>query len=355
MQEQTKPAYLLFNRKEDLHCVIYHLAVVACYVTAFWIYLHPERAQIDGPGEMTAFVLGAAWLLGWISGVDVGVNFHNHVHRPVFRSDFLNRWFGRLWTFTGGWPSFFWYHQHKNIHHHMLLNHRDWTLPRRRADGSFENIHKYVLLHFPWRYAVDLWEDFVRGRAGKEIGRTALKEFLIFLPLYSIPFWIDPFMGLCLWVFPHWIGSAITMGSGMYAQHAGSVEKDPLHPVSHSNTYLSPFFNLTMFNIGYHIEHHDNGGIQLGRPACASRGDSRGADRPGRAHPALRLLPGSAPPVPQGGRGGGHRGVHGGPASRLRGGCESTAGCPAGRRRGLAQGKKPFLLASLRGRYSSMT
>ena len=43
----------------------------------------------------------------------------------------------------------------------------------------------------------------------------------------------------------------------MYAQHVDCVAKSVLHPVSHSNTFLSRFFNLTTFNIGYHIEHHD--------------------------------------------------------------------------------------------------
>jgi len=48
------------------------------------------------------------------------------------------------------------------------------------------------------------------------------------------------------------------MGSGMYVQHSGCVEKTPAKPVSHSTVFVSNFFNLTMFNIGFHLEHHEH-------------------------------------------------------------------------------------------------
>jgi len=47
------------------------------------------------------------------------------------------------------------------------------------------------------------------------------------------------------------------MNSGMYVQHAGCVAKSPAKPVSHSTVFMSKFFNLTMFNIGFHLEHHE--------------------------------------------------------------------------------------------------
>lgn len=256
----------LFSHPQDVHCAIFNLVVLACYGAAFWLYRHPETAGIDGPWDLAAFTLGAALLLGWISGVNVGVNFHNHAHRPIFRSAFLNRWFERFWTFSGGWPAAYWRHAHVRVHHEGLLGDADWTMPRRRSDGRFESVYLYVLCHWPWRHLPHLVRDFRsggrggRGRSGGErqrVGREALKEGLIFLALWSVPFAIDPVMACLLWLLPQWIGNAVIMGTGMYVQHAGCVPKSEEHPHRHSNGFLSPFFNLTMFNIGYHVVHHE--------------------------------------------------------------------------------------------------
>ena len=253
----------LFNHPEDVHCALYNLVVLACYGVAFWLWLNPETCHLDGLPERIAFALGAGFLLGWISGVNVGVNFHNHAHRPIFRSAIVGRWFAHLWTFTGGWPAYYWYHAHVVVHHaHLLDEEHDWTLPRRRADGRFESVYAYVLCHWPWRYLPHLLRDFRLSRGGPWVRGRAVKDGLIFLALWSIPWWLDPWMGLALWLFPQWIANAVIMGSGMYVQHAQSAERLDLHLREgrghfHSNTFLSRFFNLTMFNIGYHVEHHE--------------------------------------------------------------------------------------------------
>lgn len=219
------------------------------------MYLHPNVAHMTGPWSRAAFVTAAAVVLGWISGIDVGVNFHNHSHRPIFTSQFANRWFGRLWTVFGGWPSFFWEYCHVTVHHANLLSAEDWTLPKKNSDGSFENFLRYLMIHWPWRLGMHLWKAL---GARQNLRRRALKELAIFAVLWSLPFWIDPVMALCLWVLPHWIANAFVMNSGMYVQHSGCVEKTHEEPVRHSTVFVSNFFNLTMFNIGFHLEHHDN-------------------------------------------------------------------------------------------------
>jgi fatty acid desaturase len=260
MSEATRVApaesrpWRVFSHPQDWNCAIFHAFCLTAYTCAFWLYQHPRAANITGLWSRAAFVAGSAVLLGWISGIDVGVNFHNHSHRPIFTSPFANRWFGRLWTFSGGWPSFFWEYCHVTVHHANLLSAEDWTLPKRNADGSFENFQRYLFTHWPWRLTVHLWKAL---SARPSLGRRALRELAIFLALWSIPFWIDPRMALWLWVLPHWIANAFVMNSGMYVQHSGCVEKTPDRPVSHSTVFVSNFFNLAMFNIGFHLEHHE--------------------------------------------------------------------------------------------------
>jgi fatty acid desaturase len=250
----ARSGWHILANPQDLHCVVFHITCLVAYSCAFWLYQHPKMAGITGPWSRVAFVLASALMLGWISGIDVGVNFHNHSHRPIFTSQFVNRWFGRLWTFSGGWPSFFWEYCHVTIHHAKLLSADDWTLPKQKADGTFEDLRRYVFMHWPWRLMTHLWRDLIARRS---LRRKSVRELAIFLALWSIPFWIDPVMAIWLWLLPHWIANAWVMGSGMYVQHAGCVPKSLAKPFSHSTVFVSKFFNLTMFNIGFHLEHHD--------------------------------------------------------------------------------------------------
>ena len=237
---------------EDAHGLLFCLLNFAAIGSAFWLWLHPEVTGFVTPGQKLGFALGAGMWLGWSGGINMGINFHSHAHKPIFRSDALNRWFGRLWTVPGGIPSYWWRYKHLAVHHSHLGEERDWVQPQRRADGRYESMWTYVLLYWPWRWGYHFARE-VR-EASASVRRRFLVEFAIFLVPFSIPFFIDPWMALGLWLFPAWVGGSIIMGMGMYAQHAGGTDE---HRYSHTTTFLSHFFNLTMFNAGFHIEHHE--------------------------------------------------------------------------------------------------
>lgn len=270
----------ILSRAEDAHCVAYHLGVVTAYLAAFWLWLHPEWSGLDGFWARTVFVLAAAPLLGWISGIDLGVNYHNHTHRPIFTRPWLNRWFERLWTPFCAWPARWWRYLHVAVHHKHLLGPDDWSTRRRHADGSYESCLSFQLRHWPWRHLRCIAGDI---RAGRFARREALTELFWFLLLWPIPFYVDPWMGLCVWFLPQWCGNCITMGRGMFVQHAGHEDFGVGKGASHSNDFLLPFYNLTMFEIGYHGEHHDFPGVHWTelprhwreRHATAGDGDTR--------------------------------------------------------------------------------
>lgn len=246
----------LLARPEDVHCVVFHALTLSMYGAGFWIWLHRPSLGIDGVLESAAFGGGAALLLGWASGIEVGVNFHNHTHRRIFRRPWMNRWFARTWTVSAGWPAYFWQYAHVVVHHRHLLEDEDWTLPRRRPDGTWENFFVYCLAHWPWRYARHLWRDLREPVASPAVARRARRELALFALLFSVPFWIDPVMGLVLWLLPAWIANVLVVAPGMVAQHAGREAPGEGHTYRHSNVFRSRLFNTLMFNIGFHAEHH---------------------------------------------------------------------------------------------------
>jgi beta-carotene hydroxylase len=250
----TAPAWLgrWLSHPEDVHGLLFCVLHFAAIGSAFWLWLHPQVTGFTTPGQKLGFALGAGMWLGWSGGINMGINFHSHAHKPIFRSDSLSRWVGRLWTVPGGIPSYWWRYKHLAVHHSHLGEERDWVQPARRADGRYENMWIYVLLYWPWRWGYHFARE-VR-HASTAVRRRFLWELALFTVPFSLPFFIDPWMALGLWLFPAWVGGSIIMGMGMYAQHAGGTDEQRF---SHTTTFLSHFFNLTMFNAGFHIEHHE--------------------------------------------------------------------------------------------------
>lgn len=240
---------------EDLHVLAFMLVYWAGLISALWISVGDVRAELP-MSERVGFCLAAAWWLGLAGGVNTGINYHSHAHRGIFKHRLLNRWVGRIWTIPGGFPAYFWSYKHLVVHHRHLHEERDWVQPRRRTDGRYENLYRYALTHWPWRWAGSFYRDF--SQALPRVRRRARRELAFFLVCWSLPFFIDAWFGVGIWLLHQWIGNALVMGPGMYAQHACGTNEQPF---SHSNTFLCAFFNMTTFNAGFHIEHTEHPGV----------------------------------------------------------------------------------------------
>lgn len=247
----------LLARPSDLGCVTFHVATLLAYAVAFAVHSNANALGVDTPLQLAAFELAAALALGWCSGVEVGVAFHNHAHRRIFTRPAWNRWFERTWTVSGGWPAYLWKFAHVHVHHRRLGHAADWTLPRRDADGRVEGIWRYSLLHWPWRYVPALVRELRAPGTSPGVRRRAWRETAWFALAFALPcVFLEPRAALTLWVAPAWLANALVMGPGMYAQHAGCVARADEGSLAHSNTFRSGLFNTVMFNIGFHAEHH---------------------------------------------------------------------------------------------------
>ena len=61
---------------QDLHCVVFHVVLMLGYVLAMVLYLHPiGRLSVIETSTLArvAYVLACALMLGWCSGINVGV------------------------------------------------------------------------------------------------------------------------------------------------------------------------------------------------------------------------------------------------------------------------------------------
>lgn len=273
----------VFARPMDAHCAVYHVLTVAAYALAFALWLNPEHSGLDSLLGQVLFVGTVSPLLGWISAVDLGVNYHNHAHRVIFRRRWMNRWFERTWGVVAGWPAFLWCHSHVAVHHRFFMGPEDWSIPRRRADGRFEPLWSYSLFHWPWRTAYHLLRDFRYGRLAR---RRTVVEVAWFAVFWSIPFMIDPWMALWLWVLPQVFANTVTLAVGMYVQHAGCEAYPEAPDAAHSNQFLAPLYNRTMFNIGYHAVHHEHPGAHWSELPTFDRDGSSAA-----ALPTVELTP----------------------------------------------------------------
>ncbi len=242
----------MVNDRSEWYCIAYHALMVVGYVVAVIVYRIPRPMP-----ERVAFVTAAVLLLGLTSGVGLVIVFHNHMHRPFFRSPAANRWYGRTVPVFAGWSGYLLCQSHIVVHHAHTMDDRDWTVPRRRADGTPESLFRYALASWPWRAVRCVLAEMRRDDYDGAVRREAVGEVVIFALLWSIPFVVDVRMALLLWLAPQWVANVVLFAGGTYAQHAGCSPMSSQSVHGHSVSSSSRFDLVTMFNNGHHTVHHE--------------------------------------------------------------------------------------------------
>ena len=249
MKRASTPA---LRRPEDAASVVFSALVLLCYGTAFAFMALPGWSGLEGFSQRMTFVVGVGFLLGLVGGLNATFNLHNHFHLPFFRSEKHNLWFGRLSALAAGWPWILWSHVHREHHDHLATD-DSWTTPRRKADGRFEGLITFVLFRWHWRLFTNLKQDWKSGHVAD--ASLLQKETRVFALLYAAPFLLGPWVGLGLWLFPHFVANFFVAATMTYVMHVGKKGNgDPR--LTLANSFDSPLFNRLCFNAGFAATHH---------------------------------------------------------------------------------------------------
>lgn len=189
------------------------------------------------------------WLLTLLLSVGLCCINHNHAHRPLWRTHWLNRltdvWIGLL----QGHPVFMFEVAHINSHHRYNQSDQDVT-----RVGEAGRPHALAWLVFPLRTLRPL-----RGLRNRWLNQlpwpARLRVLLEYGPLLILWVWAlstDWQRALGLIGAPQLVSLHFLLASN-YLQHAAT-DHGSAH--NHARNFTGRLFNLLHFNVGYHSAHH---------------------------------------------------------------------------------------------------
>jgi fatty acid desaturase len=244
-------------------------------------------------------LLALACALSFLNAVVV----HNHLHKGIFKSRWMNRAFRCVLSFGSLYPASANVASHNIVHHHFDDDGQpDWADP---VDFYRSNVrfrwNLLNLIHFPnvvgpnTFQGVSRWATTTRQR---DFRRQYLTEQLFAFGLTG---------GLLLWDFwgalffvlvPQLWGARGILRINLI-QHDGC---DTTSEWNHSRNFVGRFFNWMMCNNGYHTVHHNRAGLHWSVLADAHRRECGGRMDPSLDEPSMALyllrafvLGGSAP------------------------------------------------------------
>lgn len=189
---------------------------------------------------------------------EVNLVEHNHIHLTIFRSRLLNTLFGWMCHLSNGVPLDS-YKLHHVTNHHRFNNRigvsgRDWSSLFGFEGTRFPDLPVskiYYVASFPFLAHGECLLWFLRSPTSKP-ARGFIVSMLVVGPVSIFLAWVNPTGFVAFFVIP-WLLILFGMGNNNYDQHKGC-RMSNAHDAA--NNFLSPYYTLFSFNVGYHVAHH---------------------------------------------------------------------------------------------------
>jgi fatty acid desaturase len=223
-------------RTED-HRALYFIAItLALHISALFI-----------APNITAMI---AWMIfATLMNFSSAVINHNHLHRPIFRSNKLNKILGIALSLARGYSSAGIRISHNWNHHANSGTDKDWF----RVELAGQGWGLKRLLVFAGRVMSEVrthrHEYFRQGRRlEKQIATEKLAIwFFVAAGMAAAP------QNFLLLVIVPWLSAAVLLVAVNLVQHDDC-------PKNGSWNFTGPILNWFLFNNGFHSAHHDNPG-----------------------------------------------------------------------------------------------
>lgn len=181
------------------------------------------------------------------------VIIHNTIHKPIFKSTFLNRIMQIILSLTYGHSTSAYVPGHNFSHHKYTQK------PKDAIRTTKLNFHWNILnqlLFFP-----TLSGDILKGelrfankmrKENKRWFRQYLLEMILVISVKIAAFVINWKCALLFMILPHYFSAWGIVGTN-YFQHDGCDEDSDYN---HSRNFTNPMLNWFLFNNGFHTAHH---------------------------------------------------------------------------------------------------
>jgi fatty acid desaturase len=189
---------------------------------------------------------------------EVNLIEHNHMHLTIFRNKFLNTLLGWICHLSGGVPLDS-YKLHHVSNHHRYNNRfdslgRDWSSLFGFQNTRFPDrpIGKaYYVASFPLLAHGECLLWFLRAPTSIPT-KGFIVSMVVVMPIIGILGWMNPTGFIFFFVIP-WTVMLFGMGNNNYDHHKGC---KMLTPHDSANNFLTFYYTVLSFNVGYHVAHH---------------------------------------------------------------------------------------------------